>query len=332
MNQSWGAAVASQSTESIDRAEASAAPAGRPAWMKGRSQPQSAPRDAAPTSNGKQPSPPPLPKTAANPAPVLAVAEKPPFVRPTTVAGWIAFFWHSLVEWWNGLYLGVGVTTSLILHGLIILVLALTFFSIQEENGRIIGGSFDEIQDGEELEEMLDSKLDTSFGDQAASLEFVATSAVSDLALMEATENLLGGADGDGEDAGDSTAAMARNIKVPESAITKGSFTVWTEPVDPRPRTAYDIVIQVQLPKSAKQYRLSDLSGSVRGTDGYLKLVKYPANERRAVKDGAVQVSIKIPGAAQLVKDVIQIRSKILNEEQTIEIIFGGKSKQSDSD
>ena len=31
---------------------------------------------------------------------------------------------------------------------------------------------------------------------------------------------------------------------------------------------------------------------------------------------------VKIPGASRLVKDTIQIRSKILKEEQTIEIEF----------
>lgn len=289
-------------------------------------------RDAAqPPVRGKKASPPPIP-APKNAAPELKVDEKVPFVRPTTLAGWLAYFRMRVVNWWNDLYLGWGVITSLIVHGVLVLILALTYFSIQKENGRIIGGAFDEIQDGELLEEMLDSKLDTSFGDQAASMEFVSTSAVADMALMEATENLLGGTTGDGENAGDSSAAMARSIKVPESAITKGSFTVWTEPENPRPRSSYEIIIQVELPKSTKQYRLSDLSGSVRGTDGYLKLVKYPANERRTVKDGSVQLAITIPGAAQLVKDVIQIRSKILNEEQTIEIIFGGKSVRAGSD
>lgn len=322
--------MASQSTDSIDRAEASAVPAGRPAWMKSRS--EGAPDAAAPPPRSKPPKS-SAPPALKNPAPALKVDEEEvPFVRPTTIAGWIAYFRMRVVNWWNNLYLGWGVTTSLIVHGLIVLVLALTYFAIDKENGRIIGGSFDEVQDGELLEEMLDSKLDTTFGDQAASLEFVSTSAVADMALMQATENLLGGTTGDGDNAGDSSASMARSIKVPESAITKGSFTVWTEPENPRPRTSYEIIIQVELPKSTKQYRLSDLTGSVRGTDGYLKLVKYPANERRTVKDGTVQLAITIPGAAQLVKDVIQIRSKVLNEEQTIEIIFGGKAGRADSD
>jgi hypothetical protein len=35
-----------------------------------------------------------------------------------------------------------------------------------------------------------------------------------------------------------------------------------------------------------------------------------------------VQIQVAIPGAVQLVKDTIRIKSELLKEEQTIEIVF----------
>ncbi|MDZ4686965.1 MAG: hypothetical protein SH850_17965, partial [Planctomycetaceae bacterium] len=112
------------------------------------------------------------------------------------------------------------------------------------------------------------------------------------------------------------------NVRVPDTAITKGSFTVWTEPKDPLPRQRYNIVIQVKVPKSVKQYRLRDLVGEVRGTDGFYKQIKYNSSDRKGVKDGIVQLQVAIPGAVQLIKDTIRIKSEMLKEEQTIEIVF----------
>lgn len=300
--------------------ESAVGSAARPGWLKSR--------PAASAS-----SPPPLPAAAAAPLVKAETPELPetPAVDPIAFAkrypksflGWLAFLWASFLHWWQSLYVGWGMTTSLLLHGSVAVTLAFSYFSLQPDRGMLISGSFDEVRDGEQFDEMLDSRLDTSFGDKAASLEFVATTAMSDLSMMTSAENLIGGTEGSGEQAGEeASSSMAMNIAVPESAITRGSFTVWTEPEQPLPRVPYDIIIQVKLPPSAKFYRLNDLTGFVKGTDGYQKQIRYTPNERRGVKDGFVQVNVRIPGAAQLVKDVIQIRSRLLDEEQTIEIIF----------
>lgn len=37
------------------------------------------------------------------------------------------------------------------------------------------------------------------------------------------------------------------DIRIPSQAVTKGSFTVWTEPVDPQPGQRYTIMIRVKL-------------------------------------------------------------------------------------
>ena len=125
-------------------------------------------------------------------------------------------------------------------------------------------------------------------------------------------------------------------------AVTKGSFTVWCTPENPLPGQRYDIIIEVKVPNRVKKYRLSDLKGEVTGTDGYRQLlpwdrarpyatkiptddgmVRVRGNEVIDVKDNRVQLAVSVPGAARLIKDTIEIRSRILREEQTLELIFG---------
>ncbi len=143
-------------------------------------------------------------------------------------------------------------------------------------------------------------------------------------------------------------------LKIPESglAVTKGSFTAFTIPAQPQPRQAYSIVIEIRLPSSDKVYRVSDLSGKVVGTDGYTQ--KLPWDSRTAgasgypVEGGAikrldsktvldvvrnrVQIIIRVPGGAQLVRDVITVRSRKLKEEQELELVFGRKPEPTDSE
>ncbi|MFM8725166.1 MAG: hypothetical protein ACKON9_08565, partial [Planctomycetaceae bacterium] len=66
-------------------------------------------------------------------------------------------------------------------------------------------------------------------------------------------------------------------LKIPVDglAVTKGSFTAFTIPAAPQPRQSYSIVIEVKLPDDVKKYRVSDLSGKVRGTDGYEQKLPY---------------------------------------------------------
>lgn len=143
-------------------------------------------------------------------------------------------------------------------------------------------------------------------------------------------------------------------LKIPESglAVTKGSFTAFTIPAQPQPRQAYSIVIEIRLPSSDKVYRVSDLSGKVVGSDGYTQ--KLPWDSRAAgasgypVEGGAikrldsktvldvvrnrVQIIIRVPGGAQLVRDVITVRSRKLKEEQELELVFGRKREPTDSE
>ena len=121
------------------------------------------------------------------------------------------------------------------------------------------------------------------------------------------------------------------------NAVSKGSFTVWTIPQSPEPRQDYVIVIEISVPPAKKTYPLSDLSGVVIGTDSYKQALPQnahirsstgrffaaPASRGIRVRDNRVQLFIQVPGAARLVRDRIAVSSKMLNEKQTLDLVFG---------
>lgn len=112
---------------------------------------------------------------------------------------------------------------------------------------------------------------------------------------------------------------------LPTHAIQKGSFAVWTLPEDPYPGQDYVIVIAIDLPEGTIQYNRSDITGSVFGTDGFVHRVGIGADrydEQFSFDGKNAQLSIDIPGAENLVRDSIQVRSQILSEEQQLEIVF----------
>jgi len=147
------------------------------------------------------------------------------------------------------------------------------------------------------------------------------------------------------QDPGENSSDAGGLLKIPVDglAVTRGSFTAFTIPAAPQPRQAYSIVIEVKLPDDVKKYRVSDLSGKVKGTDGYEQKLPYdnrtPGASGYPVPGGGikrletstmldvvknkVQIVIRVPGGARLVKDVITIRSRRLKEDQELELIFG---------
>lgn len=110
--------------------------------------------------------------------------------------------------------------------------------------------------------------------------------------------------------------------RVPSYAVSKGSFSAWTEPRDPVSGRQYTIVIQVRLPANIKKYRASDLTGTVTGSDLYKQVIKFKRTDDIPIKDGAALVKIPVPGAAKLVRDTISIESSLLGEKQSIQIEF----------
>jgi len=121
---------------------------------------------------------------------------------------------------------------------------------------------------------------------------------------------------------------------LPTNAITKGSFSAWTEPPKPRPFQEYTIVIQVKLPSKVSGYSVHDLEGFVQGTDGFYRQIGAfdPINQmvelskfhsRFKVGGNSAKLMVTIPGARSMIKDSITIRSLLLKESQNIMIEFG---------
>ena len=87
---------------------------------------------------------------------------------------------------------------------------------------------------------------------------------------------------GAGDGQGDGIGVTVPSINVPGHAVTKGSFSVGTEPEDPEPREDYMIIIQVRLPENLiknGKYRANDITGMVRGTDSYTKKIVFPTDQ-----------------------------------------------------
>lgn len=155
----------------------------------------------------------------------------------------------------------------------------------------------------------------------------------------------VAGEDSDGDKISESSEFL---FKLPESglAVTKGSFTVWSDPETPRVNEDYKLIVEIRLPDGIKAYRINDLSGRVIGSDGYRQKIPYDSkgngslsytdenlkevrvtstSESIKVRNNKVQLVINVLGASRLVKDVVQIRSRRLNERQELELVFGGK-------
>jgi len=224
-----------------------------------------------------------------------------------------------------------GLVLSCLVHAGLLATLSVVFFRGMRTRPEVaIEGFFGNGHDITELDVPGDSGLDELSAARAVPVEFVdlAATATAHPDLLGSSKRMFGalgaeGADGTGSGTGGSGGGgMMGHIPVPSTAVTRGSFTVWTDPEDPDPGQKYDIVIQVKLPRSLQTYRPRDLTGTVRGTDSYFKAIKFDANERRSVKEGVVQVRVSIPGAAVRVRDTIKIHSTVLKEDQTIEIVF----------
>ena len=135
--------------------------------------------------------------------------------------------------------------------------------------------------------------------------------------------------------------ADSQSASAPKNAVHRGSSTAWADPARPAPRQAYWIYIEVRLPPNAGRYEVQDLSGRLIGTDGYTRGV---GRDSRGALDGAVvpnsssfgnitqdhfrvngqtaRIAVWVPGAEELVRDTVNIRSELLNESQALEIVF----------
>jgi len=114
---------------------------------------------------------------------------------------------------------------------------------------------------------------------------------------------------------------------VPQGAIVQGSFTVWADPPNPSQGQRYNIHMRVKLPSNVGQYSRADLSGTLFGTDGYFQTINGMFGFIQPFyfdpSAGFAELVMPIPGAKQGVHDSLKVSSSVLQESQTINIIFG---------
>ncbi|APZ93949.1 hypothetical protein [Fuerstiella marisgermanici] len=108
----------------------------------------------------------------------------------------------------------------------------------------------------------------------------------------------------------------------PPSAVSEGSFSVWTEPSTPKAGEPYRIIIQVRLPKNIQRYDLSDLQGVVVGSDGYRKPIPGSMQGALPINNGYARFVVPIVSADATVRDTVFIRSRTLKETQKLVLQF----------
>lgn len=224
-----------------------------------------------------------------------------------------------------------GMLVSLVVHGLVLFGLSLW---VIHQHGNEFGLTINSAFVADDVNMIADVELQGAIDDpggEVAPLRFVPVAdqlnTATDFTPSDSITGHLGG-EGKGVDkgAGGQLPEMA-GIRVPTYAITKGSFSVWTEPKDPLPRRPYRIVIQIRVPtdlaERAKVYPLSrDITAEVKGTDRYTMKTNFKGTEPPRIEDGIVRTSIVIPGADQLIRDHIKVTSKMLKETQEFDIEF----------
>ncbi len=225
---------------------------------------------------------------------------------------------------------------SVLLHGFLLLILSLIVITGPSASQMLKTVLIEGNEETQSLEMFPEAVLDLSAGESSKSLE-----SIPDILTepIQADESLLvkdlnqemaslfkdgfGKTEGKG---GDDRGFGGFTIPKSGGVVTKGSFTAWTEPQDPKPNEDYSIVILIRLPERVNKYRVSDLSGQVIGTDRYRQSIPGAEMLRTTtylpVQQGMAQIVVKVPGAARLVKDTIRLKSKLLNEEQDLEIEF----------
>lgn len=162
-----------------------------------------------------------------------------------------------------------------------------------------------------------------------------------------------------GSEDGDGSADLAGAVggyllREPGNAVKAGRFTAFSRPIivrgfgsrateefgepgdAPRAGQDYFIVIQIKVDPRRKTYLIGDLIGSVVGTDGYTQKIPtgmfilddegIPLEVKKTkpikVVDGIVQLLLRVPGAKSEVRDNIYLKSKMLKEEQNLQLIF----------
>lgn len=228
-------------------------------------------------------------------------------------------------ESWYGLAVSLGVHLALIAG------LAFIVFETSDRSVGSISGVLGNPDEDAAVDFLAELDFPTKSGGSDEPMEvFDRATVVGDIgSMLNPTGRLIGGGsgtgDGEGEGDGNGAGIAVPAIAVPGHAVTKGSFSAWTDPEDPAPRENYFIHILMRLPErlaNLKEFPANDLSGVVRGTDDYVQKISFRSGERFVIQGGAVQIKIFVPGGERRVRDRITVRSTRLKERQTIDLEF----------
>ena len=228
----------------------------------------------------------------------------------------------NILDWIRG-YEGAGYGISLVFHIILLLLLAIVIVpGLQGPTGLDINAREGEEGETTDFDDIIDSSLDlqTEIEMVEPTIVHVPDSAAKPIEIATSA-NIQANVSGDGD--GDGSAVKLFGMAPGSNAVTAGSFTAWTVPEDPKPLEDYRIVVRIRLPKRIRRYPVADISGMVIGTDSYRQAIPGNTTLRfLKVVDNYTQFDVRVPGAASLVRDRIEVRSKLLNESQVLEITF----------
>jgi hypothetical protein len=223
-----------------------------------------------------------------------------------------------------------GLGVSLAVHGFFLLTMALyTFGSGTLQQGMIT------LMSGEAGDDMAMTRIDTTVATDVAPAPMIETS----ISMPVAENTQLVETNFGNESMEKIEASLARQMESESNPFTgafappagsnvvkQGSFAAYTVPNDPIPEQTYYVVILIKVPKGTDKYPVTDLSGNITGTDGWEQPIVDKLFMQRTkhleVKDQVAQLIVQVPGAYKLVKDKITIKSKLLRENQRLEIEF----------
>ncbi len=272
-----------------------------PTWFRRSEDREQTPAPAAPAP---QPSPKAKPRKAPSRRSAPVVVPEAEDEQPT---------WKDTVVRWLRNGTGAGYGISIAVHVLLLLVLSLWVLHRPQQEELITTLQHSDMVDMASIQDVEIEKLEDDFEPQVNDPLFQpAPLSAPDIGIGTLASSLT------------ETKPGGFELKIPEQAVTKGSFTVWTEPADPEPGQDYVIKIQIKLNRKMKRYPRRDLKGKVVGTDGYVDHFGGPTEPGYLPVEGDTvrYDALEVPSASKLIKDVITVESKILNEKQTIELVF----------
>jgi hypothetical protein len=255
--------------------------------------------------------------------------------------------WKKMALAWLISNATAGYGVSLIVHTVLLLIMSAIVYHSIDDNEAISMIITDADAMPIEFTEIMDLTVEPAGSSQnqlpqLTKIPITSAEAEISSSLLDSTASNIGN-DGEG---GSSDEGFGFAFSMPQGGkvVSKGSFSAWTVPEDPEPRKDYMIVIRIKLPESTKLYRISDLSGKVEGSDNYIQhlpfdpqkknqnldarsevggqIVRLRSSSRLRVIKDHVQIMIPVLGGDNLIRDTIYVRSRLLNEDQKLEIEF----------